>query len=194
VPSCTVRESEFDGRVIHCIQFNREPIPFAPSWCVTDDELIVGITPQMVRVHLARKEDGGAFLKSSGLEKHVARGDVLGVSYLDPKLTHQLLYSYANFGVCMGAAALEKETGIQADLTKFPPYGVISRHMRPTIGISRTTKETWIGETFATGPTIGVGTVAALGIGMAMIVPAVQHSRPTVPAAASQKMLRPRSD
>jgi hypothetical protein len=189
-PEFIVRKSEVDGRAIHYIQFVREPVPFAPCWCVTDDELIVGVTPQMVRAHLTRKGAGAGFLKNSGLDKHVARGDVLGVSYIDPKLTYQLLYSYANLGICAGASLLEKETGIRADLAKFPPYGVISRHMRPTIGISRATNEAWIGETYATGPTVGVGTIAGIGMGMALVLPAVQQARDTARSNTSMNNLR----
>jgi len=189
-PTFAVRKSEVDGREIHYVQFLREPIPIAPCWCVTDDELVVGFTPQMVRAHVTREGDGGQFLKATGLDKHLARGDVLGVSYVDPKLTYELLYSYANLGVCMAASAMEKATGIQADLTKFPSYGVISRHMRPTIGISRGTKEAWIGETYATGPTVGVGTIAGLGMGMAVILPAVQQARATAQSNTSMNNLR----
>jgi len=187
-PEFAVRQSEVDGKTLHYIQFLREPIPFAPAWCVTESELVVGITPQMVKAHISRNGEGAEFLKKTGLDKHVARGDVTGVSYLDPKLMYQVLYTYANLGVCAGASALEKELGIRADLTKFPSYGVISRHMRPTIGVSRATKEAWIGESYATGPTVGVGTIGALGV--AMLVPAVEQVQSSARANASRNNLR----
>jgi hypothetical protein len=187
-PEFAVRKSEVGGKLIHYVQFLREPIPFAPAWCVTDTELVVGITPQIVKAHLGRSEDGTAFLTKTGLDKHVAKGDVTGISYIDPKMIYQLLYSYANLGVCAGASVLEKELGIRADLTKFPTYGVISRHMRPTIGVSRATKETWIGETYATGPTVGVGTIGLMGV--SLLAPAVQQAQATAQANTSRNNMR----
>jgi hypothetical protein len=188
-PEFAIRKSEVGGQTIHYVQFLREPIPVAPSWCLTDDELVVGITPQMVRAHVTRK-GGGGFLKSSGLDKHLARGDVTGVSYVDVKLVYQLLYSYANLGVCAGASALEKETGIRADLTKFPSYGSISRHMRPTLSISRGMKDAWIAETYTTGPNLGAGTLVSLSAASLFGVRSVDKATATATMSVSNNTLR----
>jgi len=188
-PDFAVRKSDVAGKTIHYVQFLREPIPFAPSWCLTDDELVVGITPQMVRAHITRN-GGGGFLKTSGLDKQLARGDVTGVSYLDPKLAYQLLYSYANLGVCAGASALEKETGIRADLTKFPSYGAISRHMRPTVSISRATKEAWIGESYTTGPNLGAGALVTLSAASLFGVRSVEKAQMSAQLSVANNSLR----
>lgn len=189
-PEFAVRSSKVGDDVIHYVQFLREPVPFAPAWCLTDEELIVAITPQMVRAHLTRPDDAPSLADVPEVAAALKSGDVTSLTYSDVRFGLQLLYSYASLGVTMGAAALEKETGVRADLAKFPSFAAISRHLRPTIGVTRRTKKTWTAETYATGPSIGPGTVAGAGVVAALVLPAVQQARAVARETTAKNSLR----
>lgn len=189
-PEFAIRKTTVANRTIWYVQFLREPVPLAPAWCLTDDELVVAITPQMVRAHLTRTADAGSLADVKSVADALSTGDVTAVAYSDPKLSYELLYSYLNYGAVAGASALEKETGIRADLTKLPSYVTVSRHMRPSLGLSRSTNNAWILESHATGPAISPASIGVIGIGAALVLPAVQSARTAARTAVSQNNLR----
>lgn len=189
-PEFAVRTSKVGEHEIHYIQFIREPVPFAPAWCLTDKELVLAVTPQMVRTHLTRPADVPTLAANEGVAAQLKSGDVTGLSYSNPKLWTQILYSYLNLGAASGASILQKETGIQADLSKIPSLGVILKHMRPTIGVVRRSKTTWAAETYASGPAVGAGSIAGVGVVAALVLPAVEKARETARQNTSRNNLR----
>ena len=189
-PEFALRTSKAGDDVIHYLQFLREPVPFAPAWCLTDGELIVAVTPQMVRVHLTRPADEATLAEVPEVATALKTGDVTSLTYSDIRFGMELFYSYANLGVTMGASALEKETGIRADLAKFPTFASISRHLRPTVAVTRRSKHKWSAETYATGPSIGPGAIAGAGVVAALALPAVQSARATAREVQAKNSLR----
>lgn len=176
-PVFALRKTTAGEQTITYLQFLREPIPVAPAWCLTDDRLVFALSPQMVRAHLLRPAAAGSLADVAEVAKQLATNDVTSLSYVDTTFGVQILYSYLQYGVTMGASALEKETGIQADLSKFPSFTAIGRHMRPSIGVVRNTPTAWSAESYATGPS--VGPTAILGMGMALLLPQIQSARET---------------
>jgi hypothetical protein len=187
-PAFAVRKTTVGEQTISYVQFLRDPVPVAPAWCVTNDRLVFALFPQMVRVHLTRPADAGSLADVDDVAKQLSTGDVTTISYADTKFGIQILYSYLQYAATMGASALEKQTGIQADLSKFPSFTAIAPHIRPSIGVIRSSATVWSAETYATGPSIGPASVAGLGLGM--VLPGIQKARTTARSNAMMNNLR----
>jgi hypothetical protein len=187
--SFTVRSTKVEGHDIEYLQFGM-PLPVAPAWCVTEDEFVFAIMPQMVRAHLTRPKSTAKLIDSPLVKSRFASGDVTSLSYADSHQTNEILYSYANYLVAFGAGLLEKETGVTVDLTKFPSYASISRHMQPAVSLTRSTKNAWIAESYATGPAISPSSIAVAGMGAALLLPAVSSARETGRANTSRNNIR----
>jgi len=187
----SVRKTEVDGKTISYIQVTAEVFPIAPAWCFVDDRLVIAMSPQMVKTSISRPKDEGSLADVPEVAEHLKTGDVTSLSYSDTTLLLRLLYSYAQYGVTIGASALEKEMGIKTDITKFPTLGVIRRHMRPSVSVVRQTKSGILFESYSTGPSIDAAIVPfVLGMGTAVVVPAVQQAREAAKDAATSNNMR----
>jgi hypothetical protein len=156
-------------RTVSFVQFGGGPIPVAPAWCLTEDRLIVAASPQMLRAHLSRPADAESIADVPEVARQLASGDVTALSYADGRGAAAFLYSYAQYLATMGAGALEKETGIRADIAKFPSFAAIERHLQPSIAVSRTGKTTISLESYSVGPALGpVAPMMGFGAGMAL--------------------------
>jgi hypothetical protein len=174
-----VRKATAGDNSIHFIQAisSDAMVPVAPAWCLTEDTLLIALSPQMLRAHLSRPASVGTLADVPALAQRLSTGDVTSISYQDSVVGLQLGYSYAQMGLTMGVGALEKETGIRADISKLPSLACIMRHMQPTIGINRSTKAGAMFESYSTGPTIGGLTVPIIGVGAGLLVPAIAKAR-----------------
>lgn len=187
-PAFAVRKTTVGEHTISYLQILQAPVPITPAWCVTNDRLIIALFPQMVRVHLSRPAEAGSLADVEAVAKQLATGDVTTMSYADTKFGIQILYSYLQYAAAMGASALEKETGIQADLSKFPSFTAIAPHIRPSIGIIRSSATVWSAESYATGPS--VGPAAMIGLTAGLTLPGVQKARETAREATMMNNLR----
>jgi hypothetical protein len=180
-----VRKTKAANRTISYIQVLANPMPVAPAWCLTDDSLIVGLSPQMVRAHLNRPAAEGSLADVEVVAQHLSTGDVTGISYQNMPMVYQLLYSTVQGLATSGATVLEKQTGIRADISKFPSYACIGRHLGPGVNVSRVTKSSIVFESY------GVGGMAlpAVAVASSLALPGVQKSlglsSSYVPAAPS---------
>lgn len=157
------------------IQFNGLPIPVAPAWVLTKDQLVVGLTPQLVTSHL------------SGAKTSLADNDAVKaafqrnakpslVSYSDPKPGLQGLYTLVNtFGpVMLGQLA---QQGINFNLPPLPPISDLEKHLAPSVTTFSRMANGWRTETHGVVAS-GVGaSPAVVAVGAALLLPAVQQAR-----------------
>ncbi len=158
------------------IAFNNVPIPVQPTWVLTKDQLVIGLTPQLVTGHLAGTAKG-----SLADNEHVKAGfqwnsKPLTVSYSDPKPGLQSVYTLVNtFGpVMLGQLA---QQGINFNLPPLPPIGDIEKHLLPTVTTMGRTSNGWKTESHGVFPS-GVGaSPVVIAASIALLLPAVQQAR-----------------
>jgi hypothetical protein len=182
-----VRKTEVAGKTVSYVQVVG-PSPVAPAWCFDGDRLIVAASPQMIRVHLARSAQAGTLADVQAVKAHIAAGDVTSLTYQNTQLGLQVLYSYAQYLATAGAGALESETGLRADISKFPTFGAISRHMRPSISLTRGTKTAIVFETRSVGPTLSLPFAGAMMLGF--LTPAIHKAQNVAQDQAATNNLR----
>jgi hypothetical protein len=162
---------------IHYVQVVGTEFVVAPAWCLTDDRLIVALSPQMVRVHLSRPADAGSLADVPEVARQLAAGDVTALVFADGRGTAAFFYSYLQYAVTYAAGELLNQTGIKADLSKFPTYAAISKHLRPSVAVARRRKTVLSLESYSVGPAMApiapmIGAVvpmAVLGVRQARV-------------------------
>jgi hypothetical protein len=182
-------KTPFAGQTIFHLSAPRMPMPFAPAWCLTDKQLIVGLYPQSVKAVLARQAGDKSLADVPEVAALLAGPKPpLAISYYDTKPMFEAMYS----SVQMIAPMLLQQTGLQYggraggeppimfDPAALPTARSISRHLRPSVTVVRRTPAGLSVETRQTLPVTNVGAIAPVGV--ALLLPAVQAAR----AAAGQ--------
>ncbi len=174
-----LRESEFEGQIIYTVDFVGTPLPCSPSWCVTDERLVIGLTPQTVRGMISRIE------RDSLADVPVVRDSFRGsdrptsVSYCDTPQLVRSLYPLAQMGLKMLSAKLQRE-GIEIDTSILPSQETIVRHLRPSVSAMAYTNNGPVFTAQNSLPTGGSGMMlGAVGIGG--VAPAAAYWRSAAP-------------
>jgi hypothetical protein len=127
-----VATSTFAGHTLHTLLFD-EPVPLAPAWCLTDQELVVALYPQAVKSFLARS--GGSTLAERAEVAGLLRPDASGrapccVCYENTPELFSLLYPVLQAAAPMLTGQLRRE-GFDLDPALLPRAGAILPHLRP---------------------------------------------------------------
>jgi hypothetical protein len=177
------------GEKGHRIQFNGLPIPVQPAWVLTKDQLVIGLTPQLVAAHL-----GVSGTESLASNEYIKAGfewskQPISVSYSDPKAGLQMLYTLANtFGPFL-TAQLASE-GINFNLPPLPPLGDLTKHLHPSVTTFSRLPNGWRTESHGVIPSgIEVGP-AAVAVGASLLLPAVQQAREAARRAQAMNNLK----
>jgi hypothetical protein len=134
-----VRRVTFAGEQIDFLSQIEEGMPFAPAWCVTEKELIVGMFPQNIKAYLSR----GAEFESIAAVPEVASVFQSGpapfkLAYADTPALFEMAYPFVQIFAQFLVKELQRE-GIDVDISLLPSGQTIRRHLRPSvISVART--------------------------------------------------------
>ncbi|MCA9259871.1 MAG: DUF1559 domain-containing protein, partial [Planctomycetales bacterium] len=171
----SIRESTYAGETIYTIDFGRAPAPVAPSWCVTEDRLIVGLMPQAVRTSIDPMQ-GPSLADLDSVRDALALGNgASALDYHDTKRLVQAIYPWLQFGLQMASSELRRE-GVDIDVSILPAVDVLTRHMYPTVSVLAPTSDGFRWEVRGPLPSSG-NAAAALPAVAALGVPAISQAR-----------------
>lgn len=112
-------------------------MPLAPSWCLTDSELIIAPLPQIIKAYLARGDD----FQSLATQPRVAellKGEPVELLYQDTPRLFRLAYPLSQFAVRMMSAELARDE-IDVDVSLLPSGSSIAKHLTSdSIAVSST--------------------------------------------------------
>ena len=173
-----IREFTYRDRKVHYLQSTREPMPVAPAWCLTDDELIVALYPQMIKAILSRDANSGSLADEPEIARALAANPAPAIlSYQDISSQVALLYSVIQAMAPVAVTELEKQ-GIHVELPILPSYAAISSHVRPVYGFTRRTDAGFVTEMRSSIPMGGsLTSVTTAPIWIGLLLPAVQSAR-----------------
>ena len=171
----TIRESDAGEAKVFTLEVTGEPIPLAPSWCISDQWMVLGFMPQTIRDVLERTD-------RDSLADHEQIREVLDapdgpavIAYQDTPRIVQSVYPWIQMGVHALASQLRAE-GLDVDATALPSAEVIVKHLRP--GVSTIThRRDGFHFTAHTSLPGGGNLVAATPVGVGLLLPAVQSAR-----------------
>lgn len=100
----------------------------APSWCLTDDRLIVAPFPQTIKAYLSRAGDFQS-LASQPPVVELLKNEPVGVFYQDTPRLFRLAYPLSQFAVRMMSAELARDK-IDVDESLLPAGSAIAKHLK----------------------------------------------------------------
>lgn len=174
-------ELEFQGQRLYVLGL-ADPVPLAPTFCLTDTRLIIGAYPQSVKAYLARGADFPSVAEVPQLQAAMAsdRGP-LAIIYHDTPAVFRTLYPLIEVGTPSLTASL-RANGVHISAGVLPAQSTIERHLRPGVTTVSRTGDGFVLRSMQTAP---LGTLAtAAPLVAAMLVPAANASREA--AARSQ--------
>ena len=148
------------------------------SYCLTDDYLYFGLNPRAITSHLRKaKRDTGKLIEHDELQvllenrENIGLGRPIGIQFLDVGKSLDLLSSAAPMVAPMMAGQ-----GFDFDLSKDIPSGdILSKDVIPDcMGIYRNDDGIHFVERHTTP---GISSIAIAGVGVGMLLPAVQQVR-----------------
>ncbi|GDY10355.1 hypothetical protein LBMAG52_38430 [Planctomycetia bacterium] len=175
----TLHDFTSRGETGHRLTINNLPIPVAPTWVLTKDQFILGITPQLVTSHLSATKSGKSLADHEAIQAAFKRTPKpTSVSFADPKPGLQGLYTLVNTfsPVLLGQLA---QQGIEFNLPPLPPMSDLEQHLAPSVTMTTRTPNGWFMESHYVVSTgnIGAAAPAAIAVGVALLLPAVQQAR-----------------
>jgi hypothetical protein len=171
------------------IVFNNIPIPVQPTWVLTKNQLIIGLSPQLVSAHLAGTAKGSMAENEHLKAAFQWNSKPLTVSYSDPKPGLQTVYTLVN---SFGPMVIQQMAaqGINFNLPPLPPMADIEQHLLPTVTTMGRTSNGWKTESHGVIPSgIEIGP-AAIAVGAALLLPAVQQAREAARRSQSRNNLK----
>jgi type II secretory pathway pseudopilin PulG len=183
----SITESEIDDQTLYKIESRGEPMPFAPSLCITDEWLIVGLLPQAVQAAVERESD-------DSLAAHPAVGPLFdgaapaALFYRDTPQAVRSAYPFVQIGLQMLSSQL-REQGVAIDTTSLPSAETVAKHLRPSVSSWRYASDGFHAESRGSlpggGNIVGVAPVVA-----GLVMPAVAQSRARAQEARELNNLR----
>ena len=172
-----------DGRDIHTLDFRQLRQPFAPSWCLTDDELLIAATPEKLKALLSKKGERSLAEHADVAPLVADDTKTLAFAYLDTRqiaetiLPKVLLFAQV-FGPRMPAM----------DTTNLPSSGAFLPHLQPSVfSMSRTAEGVALtGHQTLPGGNLG----ASVPVVTALALPAVAAAREAARRAAGMNQLK----
>ena len=180
-PQSPVALHEFTsrGETGHRITINNLPIPVAPTWVLTKDQLIIGLTPQLVTSHLGASKNGKSLADHEAIQAAFKRTPKpSSVSFDDPKPGLQSLYTLVNTFSPLLLGQLAQQ-GMEFNLPPLPPLSDLEQHLAPSVTMTSRTPNGWLMESHfvvSTG-SVGAAAPAVIAVGVALLLPAVQQAR-----------------
>jgi hypothetical protein len=189
----TIREIPYRDHTLFCLESAAPgtPIPVTPSWCLTDDALIVTLSPQLLKTLLARDVAKGGLEGVAEVKQALGGREPTFVGTVDPVWLLGSLCGLYEMAVPMSRGML-REQGLELGLPQLPPASAIMPFARPQVTTIRHEADGILIE--STG-TIPLGPLTAGGVAgispastpvlVAMLLPAVQSAREAARRASS---------
>ena len=189
----TVKQSTFRGTQVYYVplklpQAPAAPVPVplsfdalsgavTPCWCLTENRLVVSLNPQGLKDFLTRDAKSESLATRPELSKWFASsGGPSLVSLQDTAAT--LRSSYPALQAIIPAASLGLASqGLNVQLPALPSLATLERHARPSIFVIERTAVGLLLEDHQTVPVINSRSLATTGVGIALLLPAVQAAR-----------------
>jgi len=184
-----IKEVDYRGQTLFCLESTpQQPIPLTPTWCLTDDELLVTLSPQLMKTLLSRKRDDRSLADVPAVAKALDGNPPAVVSYIDTAPLVRSLCGAYELAAPMAQGTLGQQ-GIQLKLPQLPSASSILPYVRPGVAVvQRQGREGFDGilvrstGTLPLGPLASAnglvgGSPATAGVMVGLLLPAVQAAR-----------------
>ena len=185
----TVKQMEVGKETVHFVNFIGVPVPFAPAWSLTRDQLVIGLFPQAVKSHLSRGTGNGSLADLPEITQALnAKPGPILISYQDTAEVFQLVYPLVQMFAQVAASNLQSG-GVELDISMLPSASAILPHLSPSVTVAVRTEDGIRTESRRSLPT-GGGISGVAPIATGLLLPAVQSARHAARRAQSTNNLK----
>lgn len=201
-----VKQSTFRGQQVYYVPLKRSeaapaqlPSPFnfqpansglTPCWCLTDERLVVCSNPQGLKDFLIRSGSAPSLAAQSELATSFkGSGGPLLVTYSDTAAELRSAYPQLQALLPVASAGLAG-AGLNFQIPALPSLATLERHARPSILLLKQTQSGFLLEDHQTVPIVNARSMATSGIGIALLLPAVQAAREAARRTQSMNNLK----
>jgi len=184
-----IKEVEYRGQTLFCLESTpQQPIPITPTWCLTNDELLVTLSPQLMKTLLSRKGDDRSLADVPAVTKALDGNPSALVSYIDTAPLVRSLCGAYELAAPMAQGTLEQQ-GIRLKLPQLPAASSIMPYVTPGVSVIqrqgregsdgilvRSTGTLPLGPLASANSLVG-GSPTSTGVLVALLLPAVQAAR-----------------
>lgn len=191
-PQAPVSLHEFAtrGEKGYRVQLEQLPIPVTPTWVITKDQFVVGLSPQLISSHLAASRAKTSLADNEDVKAALKRDPkTVLVSYRDPKPEIQGFFNVVNM-VSPFLTAQLRQQGIEFNLPPLPPFSDLEPHLAPSVATLSRTANGWQSESHGVVPSLSAATPATAAIMVALLLPAVQQAREAARRTQSKNNLK----
>ncbi len=181
-------EFKFAGKDVYFFDARDNDFPLAPSWCLTEKELIVAPFPQNIKAYLSRKSGEKSITAVPQVAASLQAGNgPLTMAYVDVPKLFEYVYPLVPMFLQAALTELQRE-GIDLTIGPLPPASAIGKHLRPAVTVVRRSKA---GVELTSRQSLPGGSIGAMApIAVAILLPAVQSARGAARRARSMNNMR----
>jgi hypothetical protein len=182
----SIREVPYRDQTLFCLESTSPgmPIPLTPTWCLTNDSLIVTLSPQLMKMLLAHDAQTVGIDGLAEVKQALGGGQPALVGVVDPAWLLGSLCGLYEMAVPMTRGML-REQGLTIDLPQLPPSSAIMPFARPQVSTIRHEADGIVIESTGTiplGPLTAGGGIAGVSpastpVLVGLLLPAVQSAR-----------------
>lgn len=146
-----IRQTKFGEHTIFQLAMPGEFMPFAPSWCITEKELVASLFPQNIVAYLSRPKGSPTLAEVPAVASLFDKEPPLAVFYCDTPGLFKLFYPIVQI-VAQVACSQMQRVGVDIDVSLLPSAPAFLRHVQPGVSTVRRTKAGIVMETRRTLP------------------------------------------
>jgi hypothetical protein len=181
----SIETEHHGGLAVHTLDLSRSGLPITPSWCVTEQTLLIAATRETLQ-HVLAAAPPASLAELPAVKALVeAESRTLALAYVDTKPVATALWPLAEL-VFKRISALP---GAQPnDSSNLPPPEVLLRHLQPTVVALQRTDDGVEYSSRRTVPGVNIG--ASVPVATALLLPAVQAARESARRTESMNHLK----
>ena len=136
-----LEQTEFLGQKLFYVNTIGDDVPVAPTFCVTDKQLLVALHPQPLKAHLrflAAKEQN--FGSRIGKDLKLPEGELLSLTYFDAKKLVQFVYGVMPYFAQIMFSEMQRE-GFPLDISSLPSARALLPYIGTSLSVTVRTKD-----------------------------------------------------